>query len=108
MTPDSENNLRLEIGNVLFIDLVGYSKLLIEDQKVSRMNHDRHVARARHEEQMDRRFQRNPAANANDCALFGKTGIEGRKGITLNVEIAAEVGFDQLRAVGDFFFEAGD
>jgi len=33
MTPDSENNLRLEIGNVLFIDLVGYSKLLIEEQK---------------------------------------------------------------------------
>ena len=28
-----ENNLRLEIGHVLFIDLVGYSKLLIEEQK---------------------------------------------------------------------------
>jgi class 3 adenylate cyclase/tetratricopeptide (TPR) repeat protein len=33
MPPDSENNLRLEIGHVLFIDLVGYSKLLIEEQK---------------------------------------------------------------------------
>jgi TolB-like protein/Flp pilus assembly protein TadD len=33
MTPESENNLRLEIGHVLFIDLVGYSKLLIEEQK---------------------------------------------------------------------------
>src|SRR6266550_4336112 len=33
MTPESETNLRLEIGHVLFIDLVGYSKLLIEDQK---------------------------------------------------------------------------
>ena len=33
MTPEPENNLRLEIGHVLFIDLVGYSKLLIEDQK---------------------------------------------------------------------------
>src|SRR6266480_6638278 len=33
MTPDSESNLRLEIGHVLFIDLVGYSKLLIEEQK---------------------------------------------------------------------------
>jgi adenylate cyclase len=31
--PESENNLRLEIGHVLFIDIVGYSKLLIEDQK---------------------------------------------------------------------------
>src|SRR3954462_3896861 len=33
MTPDLENNLRLEIGHVLFIDIVGYSKLLIEEQK---------------------------------------------------------------------------
>ena len=33
MTPESGNNLRLEIGHVLFIDLVGYSKLLIEEQK---------------------------------------------------------------------------
>src|SRR2546423_13611555 len=28
-----ESNLHPEIGNVLFIDLVGYSKLLIEEQK---------------------------------------------------------------------------
>src|SRR3984893_5931428 len=33
MAPESENNLRLQIGHVLFIDLVGYSKLLIEEQK---------------------------------------------------------------------------
>ncbi len=33
MTPEPGNNLRLEIGHVLFIDLVGYSKLLIEEQK---------------------------------------------------------------------------
>jgi adenylate cyclase len=33
MATDSENNLRLEIGHVLFIDIVGYSKLLIEEQK---------------------------------------------------------------------------
>ena len=30
--PDSDN-LHLEIGHVLFIDIVGYSKLLIEEQK---------------------------------------------------------------------------
>jgi TolB-like protein/Tfp pilus assembly protein PilF len=30
---ESENDLRLEIGHVLFIDIVGYSKLLIEEQK---------------------------------------------------------------------------
>src|SRR5205085_3984426 len=30
---DSESNLRLEIGHILFIDIVGYSKLLIEEQK---------------------------------------------------------------------------
>src|ERR1700731_1968290 len=33
MTSESEKNLRLEVGHVLFIDLVGYSKLLIEEQK---------------------------------------------------------------------------
>ena len=33
MAPDSEPNLRLEIGHVLFLDLVGYSKLLIDEQK---------------------------------------------------------------------------
>ncbi len=33
MAAESENNLRLEIGHVLFIDIVGYSKLLIEEQK---------------------------------------------------------------------------
>jgi TolB-like protein/Flp pilus assembly protein TadD len=30
---ESDDNLRLEIGHVLFIDMVGYSKLLIEEQK---------------------------------------------------------------------------
>ncbi|MEY2439904.1 MAG: hypothetical protein QOI34_1289 [Verrucomicrobiota bacterium] len=33
MPPESDENLRLEIGHVLFIDIVGYSKLLIEEQK---------------------------------------------------------------------------
>ena len=33
MAPDSETNLSLEIGHVLFIDIVGYSKLFIEEQK---------------------------------------------------------------------------
>jgi len=32
MTLDSKENLRLEIGHVLFIDIVGYSKLLINEQ----------------------------------------------------------------------------
>ncbi|MEO6970898.1 MAG: tetratricopeptide repeat protein [Chthoniobacterales bacterium] len=33
MQPESDDNLRLEIGHVLFIDIVGYSRLLIEEQK---------------------------------------------------------------------------
>ena len=33
MPPESDDNLHLEIGHVLFIDIVGYSKLLIEEQK---------------------------------------------------------------------------
>src|SRR5436189_4641704 len=31
--PESDENLHLEIGHVLFIDIVGYSKLLNEEQK---------------------------------------------------------------------------
>jgi TolB-like protein/Flp pilus assembly protein TadD len=31
--PESDDNLHLEIGHVLFIDIVGYSTLLIEEQK---------------------------------------------------------------------------
>src|SRR5436190_4989264 len=31
--PESDDNLRLEIGHVLFIDIVGYSKLLNEEQQ---------------------------------------------------------------------------
>ena len=31
--PETDANLHLEIGHVLFIDIVGYSKLLIEEQK---------------------------------------------------------------------------
>ncbi len=38
MAAESESNLRLEIGHVLFIDIVGYSKLLIEEQK-ERLRH---------------------------------------------------------------------
>jgi TolB-like protein/Flp pilus assembly protein TadD len=33
VAPESDDNLHLEIGHVLFIDIVGYSKLLIEEQK---------------------------------------------------------------------------
>nr|MBA3543356.1 adenylate/guanylate cyclase domain-containing protein [Chthoniobacterales bacterium] len=33
MPTESEDNLRFQIGHVLFIDLVGYSQLLIEEQK---------------------------------------------------------------------------
>ena len=33
MRPDSESDLRLVIGHVLLIDIVGYSKLLITEQR---------------------------------------------------------------------------
>ncbi len=33
MQPESDDDLHLEIGYVLFIDIVGYSRLLIEEQK---------------------------------------------------------------------------
>ncbi|MEO7723110.1 MAG: adenylate/guanylate cyclase domain-containing protein, partial [Chthoniobacterales bacterium] len=33
MAPEAEDNLRFEIGHVLFLDVVGYSKLVIDEQK---------------------------------------------------------------------------
>ena len=33
MAAEAENNLRFEIGHVLFVDVVGYSKLLLDEQK---------------------------------------------------------------------------
>ncbi len=33
MPPESDDHLHLQIGHVLFIDIVGYSRLLIEEQK---------------------------------------------------------------------------
>jgi hypothetical protein len=33
MSTDSKSDLHLEIGHVLFIDIVGYSKLLINEQR---------------------------------------------------------------------------
>ena len=40
MEPKSGNNLRFETGHVLFIDIVGYSRLLNEEQKERRKAHD--------------------------------------------------------------------
>ena len=34
--PESDENLHLEIGHVLFLDIVGYSKLLITEQRALR------------------------------------------------------------------------
>ncbi len=35
---EAQNETQFEIGHVLFIDIVGYSRLLIEEQK-ERLNH---------------------------------------------------------------------
>src|SRR5438477_7411624 len=38
MPPDPETEVQLEIGHVLFIDIVGYSKALIEDQRAAQQD----------------------------------------------------------------------
>ena len=45
MPPEPDDNLHLEIGHVLFIDIVGYSKLLNEEQK-ERLNQLTEIALA--------------------------------------------------------------
>jgi hypothetical protein len=42
--PESDDNQRLQIGHVLFIDIVGYSKLLNEEQKERLKNNPRFIA----------------------------------------------------------------
>ena len=42
MSTDSAPDVQLEIGHVLFMDVVGYSKLLINDQREDAI-HDRAV-----------------------------------------------------------------
>lgn len=64
MVPESENDLRHEIGRVLFIDLVGYSKLLIEEQKErARQLTDIVLATAQVREAPDGQLVRLPAEN---------------------------------------------
>ena len=45
MPPESDDNLHLETGHVLFIDIVGYSKLLNEERK-ERLNQLTEIALA--------------------------------------------------------------
>ena len=45
MPPDQQSGLRFEIGHVLFIDIVGYSKLLINEQSELLQTAERNRAR---------------------------------------------------------------
>src|SRR4051795_13652608 len=62
--PESDDNLRLEIGHVLFIDIVGYSKLLNEEQK-ERLNQLTEIVLATTpvREATDERFVRLPTGD---------------------------------------------
>jgi hypothetical protein len=76
--PASDDNLHLEIGHVLFMDIVGYSKLLIEEQK-ERLNQltaivlataqDRHLRAVPHDD-----------INGSDSRPGGRVSIVARGG----------------------------
>ena len=53
MAPEPERNLRLEIGHVLFIDLVGYSKPLVKQQSELLRELNEVVARTNEFQQAD-------------------------------------------------------
>ena len=40
MPPDHSSDVKFEIGDVLFIDIVGYSKLLIDERDVTCLETD--------------------------------------------------------------------
>ena len=129
MASESENDLRLEIGHVLFIDLVGYSKLLIDEQKerlrgltdivlATRQVHespDEQIVRLPTGDGMALVFRSSPEEPAQ-CAVEIAQALKARPEIAVRMGInsgpVSEVtdvnGRDQHRRRGDQHGAAGD
>jgi hypothetical protein len=79
--PESDDNLHLEIGHVLFIDIVGYSKLLIEEQK-ERLNQLTEIVlataqvRASTDEQLVRLPTGDGLSEPDRIAIFAANGLK--------------------------------
>src|SRR5579864_1106505 len=58
------------------------------------MRHQRLVTCCRDEQEVNRRFQHNAFADVNVGSVFRKSRIQGRERVALNVQISAEVSFD--------------
>src|SRR5579863_2480790 len=91
-------------GNIVLND--SDLALLLENQQVPRMNHAWRVGRSRHKQQMDWRVQRNPTTYVYECSVFGKSRVQGAESIALDVEMAAEMGFQRGRALLDLLLES--
>src|SRR6266850_584780 len=99
MAAESENHLRLEIGHVLFIDLVGYSKLLIEEQKerLSQLT-DIVLATAQVREAPDEQLVRLPTGDGmalvfrNSSEEPARCALEIAKALKQHPEIAVRMG----------------
>ena len=99
MAPESESNLRLEIGHVLFIDLVGYSKLLIEEQKERlRQLIEIVLATAQVREATDEQFVRLPTGDGmalvfrNSSEEPARCALEIAQALKTHPEIAVRMG----------------
>ena len=87
--PNEKPQLALEIGHVLFIDIVGYTKLLIDDQ-LRHLEHLREIARATptfRAAQREGKLMRLPTGDGG--ALVFRTNPE--EPVTCAVEIAREL-----------------
>jgi hypothetical protein len=86
---DSESDLRLEIGHVLFIDIVGYSRLLIEEQK-ERLNQLTEIvlATAPVREATDEKLVRLPTGDG--VALVFRRSVEGPARCALEIAEALQ------------------
>lgn len=99
MAPEPENNLRLEIGHVLFIDLVGYSKLLIDEQKEqSRQLTDIVLATAQVREATNEQLVRLPTGDGmalvfrNSCEEPARCALEIAQALKEHPEILVRMG----------------
>ena len=98
MTPESENDLWLEIGHVLFIDIVDYSKLLIEEQKKRLDFTDVVLATSQVAKSTDEQLMRLPTGDGmalvfrNNSEEPARCALEIAQGLKAHPEIGVRMG----------------
>src|SRR5882724_11501449 len=101
MPPDHSADVKFEIGHVLFIDIVGYSKLLIDGRDVTCLEtdvigrSDTHIERKRYGQQRSiYRVTEVIGTSAQSWEDAAKTAVETAAGTLRDLRIAEVVKMD--------------